>query len=110
MGLDISVMLKSDVICPHCGKVVRAETERTEDGGGRGWYPILEKFGYYVSYENRTEETDWYGKDMVLTTEQTKELYEFVKDHHGLYGAAEILSLIAVAMAEGKTVAINADW
>ena len=110
MGLNIYVTLGSDVICPHCGKVVMTTDEGVEEGSGRGWYPILEDLGYYVPYEKRTEENDWYGKDMVLTEEQTEKLYKFVKKNPDLYGSYSIRNLIATAMIEEKTVVINADW
>ena len=70
MGLDITFMRRKNIVCPKCGEIVGHTTVDSIDAGGRGWYPLLESIGYYVPYEQRTEENDWYGKDMVLTDEQ----------------------------------------
>lgn len=111
MGLDISFTERRNVICPHCGEIVKTEDVRTDYSGGRSWYPILEYLGYYVPYEQRTEETDWYGKDMVLTEEQTKEVYRQIKMNiFEFYRAEQVMSLIAQASMNGSLVVINADW
>ena len=47
------------------------------DSGGRLWYDFLERLGYYVPYEKRTEKNDWYSKDMVLDNEQAKQLVDY---------------------------------
>lgn len=109
MGLDVSVIRRKDLICPKCGEVVDTISMDEIDSGGRIWYPFLEEIGYYVSYDKRTEENDWYGKDMKLTKQQADKLYEFVKKNKPLY-SDEIMSLIAFAQMEGQDVAINADW
>ena len=70
MGLDITVMERRDVRCPHCGEVITTVDVASTDSGGRLWYDSLERLGYYVPYEKRTKENDWYGKDMVLDNEQ----------------------------------------
>ena len=63
-----------------------------------------------MPHDQRTEENDWYGKDMVLTTEQAKQVYTFIRKHPDLYNADEVLGLIATALVEEKAVVINADW
>ena len=54
-------------------------------------------------------ENDWYGKDMVLTEEQAKQLADFVSDNHP-YNARDIECLVAMALLHGNKVVINADW
>ena len=110
MSLDIRFTIKKAVICPHCEKVVKLEDGCSVSSGGRGWYPILEKLGYYVPYDERTEENDWYGKDMVLSDEQMDEVFQFVDRHPDLCEAGNILGLLAVARLKGNSVAVNADW
>ncbi|MBR2048297.1 MAG: hypothetical protein IJ960_06830 [Oscillospiraceae bacterium] len=109
MGLDISITRRKKKLCPYCSEVVGFETIAELKGGGRAWYPILERFGYYVPHELRTEENDWYGKDMVLTAEQADELYRF-SQHHDLYVQGGLLPMIAQALNEGDEIVINADW
>lgn len=109
MGLDIEFVRRKKNVCPHCGTVVGYTEISSIDGGGRGWYPMLEKIGYYVPYDQRTEENDWYGKDMILNDEQTDYLYHFAKEHD-LYGSDGVLQLIATARYEGNEIVINADW
>ena len=110
MSLDIRFTVKRDIICPHCGMVVKTEDGYSAESGGRGWYPILTDLGYYVPYDKRTGANDWYGKDMVLTDEQLDKVYCFVKKLSDLYSAADILGLIAMARYEKCSVAVNADW
>lgn len=111
VSLDIDFYENQPVICPHCGQTVKMETIANEYSSGRSWYPILESFGYYVPYDQRTEENDWYCKDMTLTAEQTKELYKFVNENRSeLYDPEPILALIARAILDGTTVVINASW
>lgn len=111
MGLDISITSKKDLLCPHCGDVVKQEVVSCEASGGRVWYDFLEDIGYYVPYDQRTEETDWYGKDMVLTEAQVKKLYRFVTEHErDLYCGNAIRHLVMAADIEGETVVVNADW
>ena len=109
MGLDIRFSRRKQMVCPKCGEVIGHTDVDTIDGGGRGWYPFLESIGYYVPYEQRTEENDWYGKDMVLTEEQADELYQFAKKHD-LYGAYLVTKLIAEAIYENDSIVVNADW
>lgn len=110
MGLDINFISRKNVICPHCGTVVATENIYCENSGGRNWFKILEAFGYYVPYDQLTEENNWYGKDMTLTAEQAKQVYDFIKKNPELYNANNIMGLIATALVEGNAVVINADW
>lgn len=75
----------------------------------RMWCGFLESIGYYILYEHRTEENDWYGKDMILTEEQTKQLVDFVSENQ-LYNARNVKCMIASALLNGNKVIINADW
>lgn len=109
MGLDITISRVEKRYCPHCGKEIPSEVVTTENSGGRVWYEWLEKIGYYVPYDNRTEENDWYGKDMVLTDEQAIDLYGFVKLYMP-YNCEAINEVIAPALLEGDYIVINADW
>ena len=109
MGLDITITRRQKIVCPKCGEVVSNKVLEYAKGGGRGWYPLLEKLGYYIPYDQRTEENDWYGKDMVLTDEQADEVYRFVTTHD-LYGADGAASVIAVARYNHDDIVINADW
>jgi hypothetical protein len=110
MSLDITFKSCKNIICPNCGKTVGIETYECEVSGGRGWYPILESLGYYVPPEERTEENDWYGKDMVLDKEQRTQVFEFIRKHLELYNSLHIYNLICGSIAEGNEIAINADW
>lgn len=110
MGLDIRFREESHVYCPHCGKCTGHKIEAEYGSGGRGWYPFLESIGYYVPFDQRTEENDWYGKDMVLTDEQVMEAYVFAKNNSGLYDACEIKNMLADAMVSKNRIVVNADW
>jgi hypothetical protein len=109
MGLDIRFYRRKQIVCPKCGEVIGHTDVDATYGSGRGWYPFLESIGYYVPYEQRTEENDWYGKDMKLTEQQTDKLYEFVKKNDPIC-SNEIMGLIALARMEDQDVIINADW
>lgn len=111
MGLDIKFTMRKDVICPHCNKVATKEDVYSVESGGNVWYDILETLGYYVPYEKRTKENDWYGKDMILTVEQAKQVYNYIKDNSRPFCINhDILDLIATAIVEENAVVINADW
>ena len=110
MGLDIEIIQRKKVICPKCGEIVGHSDVRSIDSGGRWWYPFLESIGYYVPHDQRTEENDWYGKDMVLTMEQSNELYRFIGTEHLCYNGDEIKQLVAIAQYENDDIVINADW
>ena len=109
MSLDITIKRRKDIICPKCSEVVAHTDVESTHSGGRIWYPFLESVGYHVPYERRTEENDWYAKDMVLTSEQTQELYNFIKKNE-VYGFSMLHSLVAKAMCENEHIVINADW
>ncbi len=110
MGLDIRFTQRKKTVCPHCGKEIAQHYDvNAVCSGGRGWYPFLESIGYYVPYDKRTEENDWYGKDMVLTKEQAECAFRIAKEDE-LYNWHEIVGLIAVALIEDDYIVINADW
>lgn len=109
MGLDITVMERKDVHCPHCGEVVNTVDVASTDSGGSLWYDFLEKLGYYIPYEKRTEKNDWYGKDMVLDNEQAKQLADYAVKKE-VYNWDGVESVVAEALSHGNKVVINADW
>ena len=109
MSLDITFTQRKNFVCPKCGEIVGHTDVDYKCSSGRSWYPFLESIGYYVPYEQRTEENDWYGKDMVLTNEQVDEAYRFTREN-ALYRADEVRSLIAVALLEKDSIVINANW
>ena len=109
MSLDITIKERKEFRCPDCGRLVTTQDIDAECSGGRVWYNFLEQIGYYVPCGKRTEENDWYGKDMVLTEEQAKQLAQFVYDYQPTdYGGIEVL--VAMALLHGNKVVINADW
>ena len=111
MSLDIYFTERKNVLCPHCGEIVKTEDVKIAGSSGRSWYPILESLGYYVPYDERTEENDWYGKDMILTADQAKEVYQHIKkDMFEFYQATEVMGLIAQAILNESQVVINANW
>lgn len=110
MGLDIRFTQRKKRACPHCGKeLAEPIVIDTEDSCGRVWYPFLESIGYYVPIEERTEENDWYCKDMVLTKEQAEEAYRFVRKNE-VYNRQIISMLIATTIMENDDLVVNADW
>ena len=109
MSLDITIKERKEFRCPDCGRLVTTQDIGEECSGGRVWYNFLEPIGYYVPYEKRTEENDWYGKDMVLTEEQAKQLADFVSDYCP-YNCGTTVNLVARALLHGNKVVINADW
>ena len=109
MGLDITVMERKVVRCPRCGEVITMVDVASIDSGGRLWYDFLERLGYYVPYEKRTKENDWYGKDMVLDNEQAKQLVDYAVKKE-VYNWDGVESVVATALAHGNKVVINADW
>lgn len=110
MSLDIRFRKEKVVLCPHCGERVCNQVERELSSGGRGWYLILESLGYYVPWDERTEENDWYAKDMTLTNSQMKEVCAFLRKHSDLYEAPEIHEMIASAILTDDEIVVNADW
>lgn len=110
MSLDIRFEETRPVLCPHCGQLVTTETVSGEVSGGRVWYDILESIGYYVPYEQRTEENDWYGKDMALDRDKAEKVYWYIMNHREIDNGYAISGLIARAIMNRNTVVINADW
>ena len=109
MSLDITIKERKEFRCPDCGRLVTTQDIGAECSGGRVWYNFLESVGYYVPYEKRTKENDWYGEDMVLTEEQAKQLAQFVSDYQPTdYDDIEVL--VARALLHRNKVVINADW
>ena len=84
MGLDITISERKEYCCPNCGIPVGHTDIASTDSCGRTWYYFLKKLGYYVPYEKRTKENDWYGKDMVLDNEQAKQLSDYAVKKRGL--------------------------
>ncbi len=109
MSLDITIKERKEFYCPDCGRLVTTQDIGEECSGGRVWYDFLESVGYYIPYEKRTKENDWYGKDMVLTEEQSKLLADFVSDNCP-YNYWDVESLAARTLMHGNKVVINADW
>lgn len=109
MGLDITVMERKAVRCPHCGEVVNTVDVSGTDSSGSLWYDFLERLGYYVPYEKRTEKNDWYGKDMVLDNEQAKQLVDYAVKKE-VYNWDGVERVVTEALAHGNKVVINADW
>ena len=109
MSLDITIREQQEFRCPDCGRLVTTQDIDAECSGGRVWYGFLESVGYYVPYEARTEENDWYSKDMVLTEEQAKQLADFVSDNQP-YNYMDVEGLVARALLHGNKVVINSSW
>ena len=109
MSLDITIKERKEFYCPDCGRLVTAQDIGEEYSGGRVWYDFLEPIGYYVPYEKRTDENDWYGLDMALDEKQAKQLAQFVSVYMPS-NYNEIEGLVARALMRGNKVVINADW
>ena len=109
MSLDITIKERKEFYCPDCGRLVTTQDIDEECSCGRVWYDFLQGVGYYVEDDNPTEENDWYGKDMVLTEEQAKQLADFVSDNQP-YNYMDVEGLVARALLHGNKVVINADW
>ena len=109
MSLDITIKERKEFRCPDCGQLVTTQNIDAECSGGRVWYDFLESVGYYVPYEKRAEENDWYGKDMVLTEAQAKQLADFVSDNKP-ENAQDVECLVARSLLHGNKVVINANW
>lgn len=111
MGLDIRIIQRRSVLCPCCGKEVCSKDIECQESGGKAWYDILESIGYYVPYEQRTEENDWYGKDMTLSKANAAKMRSFVMcNNETIYNGKAIANLIAAAICDSDDVVINADW
>ena len=110
MSLSIECRRRKQFICPKCGEIVGHTDSDEISFGGRVWYPLLEKLGYYVPHDQLTEDNDWYGKDMVLTSEQMDDAFRFARVHSDAYGAEILAMLIALVKYENDQLVINADW
>lgn len=109
MGFDITVSRYDVGKCPHCGKPIKGDMLDHEDSGGYAWKEWLEKIGYYVPFEDRIPDNDWYGKDMTLTLEQAKDLASFAENAN-VYHWDYISALVNDAIMYDSYVVINADW
>jgi hypothetical protein len=110
MGLNISFKLKQKVTHWRSGDLIKYIDVDCVESEGRVWYPFLEEIGYYIPHELLTEENNWYGKDMTLSTEQIMNAWKFVTSNP-IYQRNIIRSLLAEAIVnDDLTVAINADW
>ena len=109
MSLDITIKEQKEFYCPDCGRMVTSQDIGKECSGGRVWYNFLKSVGYYVPYGKLTKENDWYGKDMVLTEEQAKQLADFVSENQP-YNARDVECLVARALLHGNKVVINSSW
>ena len=109
MSLEITIKERKEFRCPDCGRLVTTQDIDADYSGGRVWYDFLEPIGYYVPYDKRTDENDWYGLDMALDEKQAKQLAQFVSDYQPS-NYNEIEGLVARALMRGNKVVINADW
>ena len=109
MSLDIIIKERKEFRCPDCGRLVTTQDIDEEYSSGRVWYDFLESVGYYVPYERRAEENDWYGEDMVLTEEQAQRLADFVSVYQP-YNAQKVECLVERALIRENKVVINANW
>lgn len=109
MGLGITISERKEYRCPNCGISVGHTDIASTDSGGSLWYDFLERLGYYVPYEKRTEKNDWYGKDMVLDNEQAKQLTDYAMQKE-VYNWDGVERVVTEALAHGNKVVINADW
>lgn len=109
MSLDITIKEQKEIRCPDCGKVLAYQDVAAEDSGGSAWYDFLERVGYYVPTEKRTEKDDWYGKDMLLTPEQARQLAVHAV-RYKVYNYRAVNRFVVEAQMQGNRIAINADW
>lgn len=110
MSLDITCYHRKRIVCPKCREIVGYTDLDEISFGGRTWYALLEQLGYYVPYDQRIEENDWYGKDMILDAEQVDEVFEFARKHSDAYGAHSLALLISAVRVENNLLVINANW
>lgn len=109
MGLDITISERKEHRCPNCGIPIGYTDIASIDSDGRLWYDFLEKLSYYVPYEKRTKENDWYGKDMVLDNEQAKQLADYAVKKE-VYNRDDVERVVATALMHENEVVINANW
>lgn len=105
MGLDVTIKEREEFCCPDCGKLVTTKDIKEVNVGGSDWYDFLKSINYYA--ENG--DSSWYGKDMVLTDDQARELADYaVKKVY--WPDNDVERLVAVALLRGHEVVISADW
>lgn len=109
MGFAIEISQFDVDKCPHCGKPIKGPLRDWTKSGGPAWREFLKKIGYYVPYDERTPDSDWYGKDMTLTAEQAKDLATFARTYD-VYGRANICAMVEDALDDSGFIVINADW
>lgn len=111
MEFGITVIQCDVAKCPNCDEPIIGTIHDFVDSCGCSLEEYLEKIGYYVPYEIREKEPDRYFccKDMMLTSEQAKDLATFAREHD-LYNWASIVALVDRAIENGDSVVIDADW
>lgn len=109
MGLDITISERKEYRCPNCGTSVGYTDVASTDSSGRAWYEFLESVGYCVPYGKRTEEKDWNCLDMVLDSEQAKQLADYAVKKE-VYNWDGVESIVATALMHENKVVINANW
>lgn len=111
MGFDIEIARYDVDKCPHCGMPIKGTRIDWTESGGPVWRDFLKEVGYYVPREQRKiePEHEWYGKDMVLTMKQAKDLAAFAR-LHDVYGRADICHMVEDAILDESFIAINANW
>ena len=110
MSLDIRVKERKEIRCPDCGRVVDYRTLDCAASAGREWYDFLGKIGYYVPFEDLTDDQeDWYNRDMVLDDDQAKQLAAYAAEKQ-VYDYEAVESVVAKALMHGNRVVVNADW
>lgn len=105
MSLAVTVKEVQEFRCPDCGKLVTTKDVNEVNAGGPDWRDFLKSIDYYAE----GGDSGWYGKDMVLTDEQARELAKYsVKNVY--WPNNDIEKLVAVALLRGHKVVVNADW
>ena len=105
MSLSVRFAARMNIVCPHCDEVIGHVDKKVVETGGRSWLPFLERIGYYVPYERRTSENDWYGKDRILTEDEVKLLREQAETRHMPDGHK-----VALLTRWADEIVVNADW
>lgn len=111
MGFAITVIRCDVSKCPHCGEPIIGTVHDFVDSDGRSWGEYLEKIGYYAPclIHEKEPDRDFCGNDMILTSEQAKDLATFAREHE-LYNWASIVALVDRAIENDDFVVIDADW
>lgn len=110
MSLDINFKVEEAIRCQHCGEIVEWRTVSCTESGGKLWYAFLEDIGYYTDTDDDEERIKWYGKDMVLTDEQVKNLAIFARKNRP-YNYLDVIGMAGTHIAiENSRVVVNANW